>query len=178
MQTFYFQDDDTYPNSNLPVLYHPNAIHDTDTMQEVFLTNNWENSWVNGIFPYHHYHSTVHEVLGVLSGHAAVQLGGPTGEKLQLSRGDVIVLPAGTAHKRLQQTVDFQIIDAYPNGMSFDIKQDKQGEYEQALQELYHVPAATAGSCYRALHLALTTFVLVHLYRANAALQLRQSLRQ
>jgi uncharacterized protein YjlB len=140
MQTYYFQDDGIYPNSNLPVLYHPNAIQDTDTMREVFRKNNWKNSWVNGIFPYHHYHSTAHEVLGVLSGHAAVQLGGPSGEQLQLSRGDVIVLPAGTAHKRLQQTNDFQIIGAYPNGMSFDTKTDKRGEYEQALQEIHHVP--------------------------------------
>ncbi|SNZ16764.1 Uncharacterized protein YjlB [Terribacillus aidingensis] len=139
MQTFYFQEDGTYPNK-LPVLYHPNAIHDTDTMQEVFRATNWKNSWVNGIFPYHHYHSTADEVLGVLSGYAAVQLGGPAGEQLQLARGDVLVLPAGTAHKRLQQTDDFEVIGAYPNGMSFNTKTDKQGEYEQALQDIHHVP--------------------------------------
>ncbi|WP_366248751.1 cupin domain-containing protein [Terribacillus aidingensis] len=109
-------------------------------MQEVFKSNNWRNSWVNGIFPYHHYHSTVHEVLGVLSGHATVQLGGPDGEQLEISHGDVIVLPAGTAHKRMQQSNDFQVLGAYPDGMSFDTKTDKSGEYSQALQQIPKVP--------------------------------------
>lgn len=140
MQKFHFQDDGTYPNNKLPVLYYEKAFDHTDTIRETFHTNRWRNSWVNGIFPYHHYHSTAHEVLGVLSGHATVQLGGPDGEQLNVSRGDVIVLPAGTAHKRIQQSNDFQVLGAYPDGMSFDMKTDKSGEYSQALQQIPNVP--------------------------------------
>ncbi|MEC0302384.1 cupin domain-containing protein [Terribacillus saccharophilus] len=140
MQKFHFQDDGTYPNNKLPVLYYEHAFENTDTMQDVFKSNLWRNSWVNGILPYHHYHSTAHEVLGVLSGHATVQLGGPDGEQLNISSGDVIVLPAGTAHKRIQQSDDFQVLGAYPDGMSFDTKTDKPGEYEQALQHIPNVP--------------------------------------
>ncbi|MFB1099785.1 cupin domain-containing protein [Terribacillus sp. JSM ZJ617] len=140
MQKFHFHDDGIYPNNKLPVLYYKNAFEHTDTMQEVFKSNHWRNSWVNGIFPYHHYHSTVHEVLGVLSGHATVQLGGPDGEQLEISHGDVIVLPAGTAHKRMQQSNDFQVLGAYPDGMSFDTKTGKSGEYKQALQQIPKVP--------------------------------------
>ncbi|PAF20842.1 hypothetical protein CHH69_10170 [Terribacillus saccharophilus] len=140
MQKFHFQDDGTYPNNKLPVLYYRNAINHTDTMRELFNSNQWRNSWVNGIFPYHHYHSTAHEVLGVLSGHATVQLGGPDGEQLHISRGDVIVLPAGTAHKRIQESIDFQVLGAYPDGMSFDTKTDMPDEYDQALQQIPNVP--------------------------------------
>ncbi|MFP7478587.1 cupin domain-containing protein [Terribacillus saccharophilus] len=140
MQKFHFQDDGIYPNNKLPVLYYKKAFDQTDTMLEVFHANSWRNSWVNGIFPYHHYHSTAHEVLGVLQGHATVQLGGPDGVQLNISRGDVIVLPAGTAHKRMQQSDDFEVLGAYPDGMSFDTKTDKPGEYEQALQQIPNVP--------------------------------------
>lgn len=163
MQKFHLQDDGTYPNNKFPVLYYEKAFEHTNTMRDVFESNHWRNSWVNGIFPYHHYHSTAHEVLGVMSGHATVLLGGPDGEQLNISRGDVIVLPAGTAHKRIQQSNDFQVLGAYPDGMSFDTKTDKPGEYDQALQQIPNVPIpkqdpVTGNSIWRSLHLSRCSY--------------------
>lgn len=163
MQKFHFQDDGTYPNNKLPVHYYEKAFEQPDTMREIFDSNCWRNSWINGIFPYHHYHSTAHEVLGVLQGHAVVKLGGLDGEKLNISRGDVIVLPAGTAHKRMQQSDDFQVLGAYPDGMSFDTKTDKPGEYVQALQQIPNVPIpkqdpVTGNEIWSQLHLSRCTY--------------------
>ncbi|MFP7495007.1 cupin domain-containing protein [Terribacillus saccharophilus] len=140
MNKMHFQADGIYPNSSLPVIVHEKAIKDTHAMRELFKSNHWRNSWINGIFPYHHYHSTAHEVLGVLSGKAAVQLGGPAGKQLDIASGDVLVLPAGTAHKLIWQTDDFQVMGAYPDGMPFDTKTDKPGEFDQAMQQIPNVP--------------------------------------
>ena len=76
------RDDGTFPNNEqLPLVLYRGAIRVTEgdpatTIEQVFAANGWGNAWRNGIFPYHHYHSTAHEVLGVACGTARVQLGG------------------------------------------------------------------------------------------------------
>jgi uncharacterized protein YjlB len=44
-----------------------------------------------------HYHSRIHEVLGIARGRGKVQFGGLKGRTLALKAGDVAILPAGTA---------------------------------------------------------------------------------
>lgn len=92
------------------------------------------------MFDYHHYHSNAHEVLGVQSGFASIQAGGENGEILELRAGDIIILPAGTGHKRLKASTDFKIVGAYPNGMHYNLRVGKQDERPQALEEIKHVP--------------------------------------
>ena len=90
-------------------------------VEEMFDKNRWPSSWRNGIFGFHHYHSTAHEVLGVYGGAAKVQLGGEGGIICDLKIGDVVVIPAGVSHKKLSSTGDFRVVGAYPAGQSPDM---------------------------------------------------------
>ncbi|WP_423147772.1 cupin domain-containing protein [Rubrolithibacter danxiaensis] len=124
-------------NAYLPLLVYKGALrlHPADEPEAItalFADNNWLNSWKDGIFDYHHYHSNTHEVLGVFCGRADVEFGGPEGVCVELVRGDVVVIPAGVAHKRIFCTTDFLCIGAYPNGKEYDIKYGKEEELAEA----------------------------------------------
>ncbi|WP_114572087.1 hypothetical protein [Exiguobacterium flavidum] len=123
MQTeqHFFEDDGTIPNNRrFPVLLYHGVFTNPDAIQATFEANGWGNSWVDGIFDFHHYHSTTHEVLGVKSGQATVLLGGPDGKTFDIAAGDVLVLPAGTGHRRLEASRDFAVVGAYPGGSDYD----------------------------------------------------------
>ncbi len=81
-----------------------------------FAQHGWRGSWVNGVFAFHHFHSTSHEVLGVVAGRATLELGGPQGQAFEVGRGDVLVLPAGTGHRRAASDREFTVVGAYPAG--------------------------------------------------------------
>lgn len=141
---YQFEDDGTIPNSIYPLVIYKNAFAVSnslaDEMEERFAANSWGNSWRNGVFPYHHYHSISHEVLGVYSGHAILHLGGEQGKKLEVKAGDVIVIPAGVGHKKVFASEDFAVIGAYPGGMDYDLKTGKEGERPKADDNLARVP--------------------------------------
>jgi uncharacterized protein YjlB len=101
---------------------------DAATIEKIFQQNQWGNSWRNGIYNYHHYHSTAHEVLGIYSGYAKVQMGGPVGLKLDIKAGDIIIIPAGVAHKNLGSSPNFACVGAYPPGQHFDMNYGESGE--------------------------------------------------
>ena len=84
--------------------------------RELFARNGWGGAWVDGVFAFHHFHSTSHEVLGVVRGAATLELGGPQGEAFDVEAGDVLVLPAGTGHRRAGARAGFQVVGAYPAG--------------------------------------------------------------
>ena len=79
------KDDGTFPNNEKrPLLLYQGALDlpaddPASIIEAVFAANGWVGSWRDGIYSYHHYHSTAHEVLGVYSGSARVQLGGEQG---------------------------------------------------------------------------------------------------
>src|SRR5215207_9193882 len=98
--TFIFQDDVLVPNNRLPLIVRqgaitPDATDPASAFERTFAKNGWTNSWRDGIFDYHHYHSTAHEALGVAVGSATVRFGGENGETIGLTAGDVVVVPAG-----------------------------------------------------------------------------------
>lgn len=99
-----------------------------EEVERVFSTNGWGNMWRNGIYDVHHYHSTAHEALGVYAGWARVQLGGPNGVEVRIEEGDVVVIPAGVAHKNLGQSGDFRVVGAYPRGQRWDMNYGNKGE--------------------------------------------------
>ena len=141
-QTFHFQDDGRIPNNpNLPVILYKKTVEKPEqTMEALFNKNLWLNSWTNGVFNYHHYHSNSHEVLGVIKGEAVLIIGGEKGQEIHVQSGDVIVLPAGTGHKRLNASFDFSVVGAYPNGKDYNTKYGKEHERPEVLEEIKRVP--------------------------------------
>ena len=127
-----------YPNNEvLPALIYKQIFKfsESDPAKEIedkFRKNNWTGSWRNGIYSYHHYHSTAHEALGVYAGWAEVQLGGPGNGPLRLEKGDLVILPAGTAHKKISAGDGFAVVGAYPEGQDYDMKYGKKEELQQA----------------------------------------------
>jgi uncharacterized protein YjlB len=130
------------PNSRLPVLiYHDlEAARDAARAESVFAEYGWRGAWRNGIFSFHHFHSTAHEVLAIAAGSVRVRLGGPSGRSLDVRRGDVLVLPAGTGHRNEGDSGDLLVVGAYPNGMSWDVRRGDPGEYDEVVANIAAVP--------------------------------------
>jgi uncharacterized protein YjlB len=124
VETHTFEDAGGIPNSRLPVLlYHEvDGAREADDCKKLFARNVWLGAWVDGIYPFHHFHSTAHEVLGVVAGSAAVVLGGPSGRRFEVRRGDVLVLPAGTGHCNAGSSDHLLVVGAYPKGMRWDLR--------------------------------------------------------
>lgn len=138
-------DDGTFPNNqDLPLLVYESAIDPSgsgsaEAVENTFRQNRWTSAWRNGIYTYHHYHSTAHEVLGVYRGSVTVQLGGPNGFTVDASEGDVLILPAGTAHKNLGDSGGFRCVGAYPSGQSWDMNYGREGERPEVDEQIQQV---------------------------------------
>ncbi len=89
--------------------------------EELFAEHGWPGAWRNGIYSFHHFHSTAHEVLGIYRGEVKVQFGGEEGIRVRARAGDVIVVPAGVAHKRLSSRGFLGVVGAYPAGQIADM---------------------------------------------------------
>jgi uncharacterized protein YjlB len=148
-ELFHFKDDGTIPNSKFPLIIYRSAFsqHGNDGaawLEQQFAENNWSNSWRNGVYPFHHYHSISHEVLGIYSGSATLHMGGEKGEKLQVQAGDILVIPAGVGHKKLGAGNSFGVVGAYPQGHDWDVMRGLPGERPQADKNIAAVLFPTA----------------------------------
>lgn len=140
-ETHYFKDAGTFPNY-LPVLLYAGGLKlEAQRIEQHLLAHKWSNSWRNGVYPYHHYHSITHEVLVVYAGSARLHLGGPqVGKTLTLENGDVLVIPAGVAHQCVQAQPEFAVVGAYPHGANWDIQRGHKGERPAADGRIAQVP--------------------------------------
>ena len=134
-----------FPNNDiLPVVIHRQAFAVSkdlaSTIERTFHGNGWGNSWRNGIYDFHHYHSRAHEALGVYSGWVKVQLGGDKGPEFRIEAGDVVILPAGIAHRRIDASADFKVIGAYPPGQSPDMNLGDPKELAPATTAIATLP--------------------------------------
>ncbi|RNF38393.1 cupin domain-containing protein [Planococcus salinus] len=142
VKLLYFEDDGTIPNNpSLPVVFYPRAFQEApEKIETIFNRNDWTNSWTGDVFDYHHYHSNTHEVLGVRSGRATLQIGGEQGTELTVEVGDVAVLPAGTGHKKLDSSADFKVVGAYPGGVQPNKKTGEPEERPYVLEDIQNTP--------------------------------------
>jgi uncharacterized protein YjlB len=114
LETWHAPPGDEIPNHpSFAVLVYRGVEEDP---RALFAAHGWGGSWVDGVFDFHHFHSTSHEALGVLAGSAVLELGGPQGSSFEVSAGDVLVLPAGTGHRRATARNGFTVTGAYPAG--------------------------------------------------------------
>jgi len=150
---FVFKDDGAVPNNPaLPALVYQRAIDlagvgDPESeIERRFAENGWgRDQWRNGIYPFTHYHSMIHEVLGIARGTVRVQLGGERGEVMEFSPGDVIVLPAGTGHRRLSASRNLVVIGGYPPEGTYNLcRAEHPAERTKALRTIPEVPLPTS----------------------------------
>jgi uncharacterized protein YjlB len=149
----YLTDDGTFPNNGLlPLLIYKKALMTDDgkVIKEIFESNRWVNAWQDGIYDYHHYHSTAHEVLGVFIGEARLQFGGPVGPFVPVEPGDIIVIPAGVAHKCIEHDEGFKVVGAYPDGQDYDIMKGEGNERPAADERIKNVPMPQVDPVYGA----------------------------
>lgn len=149
-----FEDDGRIPNNpSLPLLVYPGALgeseRDASLCREKLAGNGWGGAWVNGVFSYHHYHSTSHEVLCVVGGSARIAFGGPEGEVVAVEAGDAVVIPAGVGHKNEGSSRDFTVVGAYPRGQEdYDLRTGEEGERPGILENIRNVPLPSADPLY------------------------------
>lgn len=140
----YFADDGRFPNSNLPVVIYRQALAaetvSAEALEGLFEENGWPSQWRAGIYDYDHYHSTAHECLGIAQGSARLRLGGPKGRDVAVAAGDVLVLPAGTAHRRIGAEGDFLVVGAYPLGQDWDLLKGEESDRPEADKRIAAVP--------------------------------------
>jgi uncharacterized protein YjlB len=142
--TAVFEDDGLVPNNPMPFLIYKQAIEvgnddPEKTIEELFEANGWGDMWRNGIYDYLHYHATVHEALGVARGRARVRFGGDHGREVEVTAGDVAILPAGTGHQCLSASPDFCVIGAYPPGAKMEITRPTPENRRKALETIPQV---------------------------------------
>ena len=150
VREYRFEDDGSIPNNpTLPLLVYPQVLaeheRDPSRCKELLAENGWGGAWVDGVFPYHHYHSTSHEVLCVVGGRARITFGGPEGETVEVRVGDVAVVPAGVGHCRESSGGGFSVVGAYPSGQeNYDLRTGEEGERPGVLENIRNVPLPEA----------------------------------
>ena len=166
---YFLKDNGKFPNSHLPVLHYPGVVKVPvlfagKRIKALFRRNGWSNNWRDGIFTYAHYHSNTHEAMAVIRGRTTLQLGGEYGTQIKIQKGDLLIIPAGVAHKNMGDQKDVICIGGYPEGKDFDINTGEPGERPGTDQVIAALPVPANGPLCPDTEL----FTIWSRYRSNA----------
>ena len=136
-----FRDDGRTPNNRLPLVVYRSPVSLSDgfdpaaVFEVLFAAHGWRDSWRDGMYDFSHFHTRTHEVLGIARGRLRAEFGGSSGKTIELRAGDVVILPAGTGHRRLGSSRDLLVVGAYPPTGTYD---------EPKLADVSHAKAVLA----------------------------------
>jgi uncharacterized protein YjlB len=154
-ELYRFEDDGKTPNNaRLPVMVYRDVIRaergrdPAAVCEDLFHAHGWGDSWRNGIYPFLHFHTGAHEVLGIACGEAEVQLGGDKGSTVTVKSGDVVVLPAGTGHRRISASDDLLVVGAYPSSSALDQHRPGEIDHRDAVARIARVPTPAQDPVY------------------------------
>lgn len=112
----------------------------------------WSPQWTFPMFKESHYHSTTHELLTIFRGSATLLLGGTDDDvdksqdgeahaRIEVQKGDVLLLPAGYAHRAIADRDGFCMIGSYPvGGKQWDSELRLQPADGVCFHAICHVP--------------------------------------
>ncbi|HWD28395.1 MAG TPA: hypothetical protein VG387_14595 [Rhizomicrobium sp.] len=145
--TYILKDDGETPNNpKMPLVvyrtpvrlspdYDPAAI-----FEALFARNGWGGGWRDSMYDWLHWHTGTHEVLGIARGWLRCRMGGAKGRVLRVRAGDVMVLPAGTGHRRVAKSKDLLVVGAYPPGGGYDEKTPGDDAHDESVRAVARVP--------------------------------------
>lgn len=146
IEAHWFKNNGRIPNNDrLPLL----LIRDTvaagvgdpaSWFEHCFESHDWGGNWRWTVYPYHHFHSTNHEVLGVARGEAALMLGGENGRRIHVRQSDVLIIPAGVGHMLLEDSGGFQVVGGYPGGIEPDVILAGDPDLDSARERIEKLP--------------------------------------
>jgi len=152
-----FDDDGRTPNNSRLglIIYRQIMVFDENfdpaaQFEVLFQSNGWKDSWRDSMYPYIHFHTQTHEVLGLARGRLLALFGGSKGDQIELLAGDVVVIPAGVGHKRLNASHDLLIVGAYPGGGEYDELRPGEIAHKKALDRITKVPVPARDPVYGA----------------------------
>jgi uncharacterized protein YjlB len=73
----------------------------------------------------------------VIGGSASITFGGPQGETVAVTAGDVVVIPAGVGHCNEGSGSGFSVVGTYPPGQeNYDLRTGEEGERPEVLENI------------------------------------------
>ncbi|HKK17508.1 MAG TPA: hypothetical protein VJ952_02405 [Opitutales bacterium] len=149
VEAYHFDPGEGHSNhSDLPVLLYGGVLGTEDDLEaalkRVFSENGWDDFHRRRVSNKNQFHLRSHEVLGVIEGSALLLLGGAAGKKIELCKNDLLLLPAGTAHRLIMGSSNFRAVSAVPEGQEED-KLLNEGDFpaKYCLQVVQATPRPT-----------------------------------
>lgn len=146
VNSFLLHDDGIFPNnSSLPVIHYKQifsipSFFAAQAIKKHFASHGWTKSWKGTVHHVNHYHSKTHLVLGAYHGRAELIIGGNSGTNVWFEAGDVLIIPAGVAHKKLDPKAQISCVAAYPEGREVDLQVGARSERPAADHSIQLVP--------------------------------------